>query len=297
MEFKPITINDKQMFNHYLAGRRRELITYNFSNFFLWRNWDPYGWAIVEDALCIKSDYIGLDTVIVPIAAEDGNVLRATEALIDWYRAEGREFIMSEVDDTMLTFFQQHWPGRFQAEEYPPGFNYVYHRDDLAYLRGKKYNSKRNHLHRFMKEYPEHQFLPLTANLVDGCREQLALWYSRQDTADPEIIHESQGVLDALEYMDKLDFTGAVLLLQGRVIAFTIGEPLNEDTIAIHIEKADTNILGAYQAINCFYARDYCDGYRYINRAEDMGNLGQRKAKLSYQPSHMVKKYYLRLAP
>lgn len=295
MEFKPITIADKDLFNHYLAGRRQELITYNFSNFFLWRNWDPYGWAVIEDALCVKSDYIGLDTVIVPISADDSRILRATEALIDWYRSEGREFIMSEVDEAMLAFYEQYWPGRFVAEEYPPGFNYVYYRDDLANLPGKKYSAKRNHFHNFIREYAHHRLLPLTADLAEGCREQLSLWYSRQDPDDLEIQQEIRGVNDALDHIDALDFNGAVLLYQDRVIAFTIGEPLNEDTVAIHIEKADTEVIGAYQAINCLYARNFCAGYRYINRAEDMDDPGQRRAKQSYHPCRMVKKYYLRL--
>ena len=113
MQFNEVTLNDKALFNSYLQGRKRNLITYCFSSFYLWREWDPYSWAIVEDALVVKSNYKNLDTICVPISADDQAVLRATEAMIEAYQQENKEFIISEVSADDLLFYEKYWPGRF----------------------------------------------------------------------------------------------------------------------------------------------------------------------------------------
>ena len=295
MQFNQVTLADKAMFNSFLQGRKQQLITYCFSSFYLWRNWDPYSWAIVEDALVVKSNYNNLDTICVPIAADDAAVLRATEAMIKDYQQAGKEFIISEVSADAWRFYEQHWPGRFVAEDYREGANYIYLQSDLAHLPGKKFDAKRNQINRFKRNYPDYQLLPITRELVDGCKEELNIWMSRHDSKDHELQQEYQGSVDALDHLEELDCEGAALLIGNKVRAFTIGEPLNDDTYCIHIEKGDINIPGVYQAINCFYAREYTEGYQYINRAEDMGAEGLRKAKSSYNPCRMEHKYYLRL--
>lgn len=299
MDFYEVKLSDKDIFNKYLSGRYHELITYNFSNFYLWRNWDPYKWAIIEDALCIKSDYLGLDTVICPCSANDNHILKATETLIEWYNQRNIPFLMSEVSEAMLNFYNIYWPNRFVAEEYRPGFNYIYHRNELATLSGNKFNAKRNHVHRFIKEYPNYRFVPLTQDLVDDCKDKQKKWRTFFNQSDPilakELEYEEQGVFDALDHLDELDFSGACLIINDTVEAFTIGERLNKDTWCIHIEKGNFEKFGTFQAINQFYAQDYCEDTLFINRAEDMGHEGQRKAKMSYHPYKLAKKYYLRL--
>ncbi len=296
MQFNEVTLNDKALFNSYLQGRKRNLITYCFSSFYLWREWDPYSWAIVEDALVVKSNYKNLDTICVPISADDQAVLRATEAMIKAYQQENKEFIISEVSADDLLFYEKYWPGRFVAEDYLDGANYIYLQSDLAHLPGKKFDGKRNQINRFKRNYPEYKLLPITKDLVNGCKEELNIWMGRHDANDFELQQEYQGSLDALDHLDELDCEGAALLIGDKVCAFTIGEPLNADTYCVHIEKGDINIPGVYQAINCFYAREYTEGYQYINRAEDMGSAGLRKAKTSYNPYRLEHKYYLRLS-
>ncbi len=295
MHFNPVTLQDKEIFNRYLQGRKRQLITYCFSSFYLWRDWDPYSWAVVDNALVVKSHYNNLDTICVPLAADDNAVLQATEIMIGAYRAENKEFIISEAADDDIALYERYWPGRFSAEDYLPGANYIYLQNDLAHLPGKKFDAKRNQINRFKRTYPNYQFLPITPELVDGCKEELNVWMGRHDSHDFELQQEYRGSLDALDHLAELGCDGAALLVGGKVRAFTIGEPLNDDTYCIHIEKGDVNIPGIYQAINCFFARDYAQGYRYINRAEDMGAEGLRKAKASYNPCRLEHKYYLRL--
>lgn len=295
MDFKPITLEQKELFNSYLKGRRYETPVFTFTSLFIWKDWDPLGWDEVEGALCVKSGYHGWDAVLPPISGNDKNVLEATEALIDWYKQKNVPFLMAEACDLMVQFFERAWPGRFIAREYPEGANYVYLQEDLAQLPGKKYAKKRNHISQLERQYPQYKFLPLTADLVPNAIGELKSWSGEHDMNDPDLAAEQRGVRLALENFGKLDYTGACLVIGDRVEAFTLGEPLNSDTVIIHAEKANRDIPGAYAAINSFFARDYWQNYKYINRAEDMGMQGLRKAKMSWHPHHMEKKFHLRL--
>lgn len=295
IDFQPVRLCDKERFNRYLSGRYYDLITYNFSTFWLWRDWDPYSWAVIDDALCVTSDYLGLDTVLVPISPMDGRILKATETLLGWYEDTGRPFVMSEVSEAMLDFYQRHMPGCFAAEEYPPGHNYIYRRKDLAELPGKKYDGKRNHLRHFFNEHPDYLFTEITPALVPACKQEVRRWTEQHHPGDPEVAQELLGVLDGLDHLGELDFKTGCLVTGGRPAAFCFGEPLNADTWCIHVEKGDIEVRGAYQAINYLFVRHFCQDAAYINRAEDMGNDGQRQAKSSYHPCCFAKKYYLRL--
>ena len=296
LKFSEVKLSDKDIFNKYLAGRYHELITYNFSTFYLWRDWDPYAWGIVNDTLCVTSNYIGLDTVLVPISPDDKNVISATETLIKWYQETGRDFIISEVSEGMLAFYEQHMPGCLTAEEYIPGGNYIYLTQDLCNLAGKKFDGKRNHIHHFVKHNPDYELVDLGPELVPICKEKLVRWTKEHHPDDPEVAQEILGVFDCLDHLSDLDCDASCLLAEGQPVAFTMGEALNADTYCVHIEKGDISVRGAYQAINYLHARKFCTQFKYINRAEDMENEGQRRAKMSYHPCRIAKKYYLRLA-
>jgi len=90
--------------------------------------------------------------------------------------------------------------------------------------------------------------------------------------------------LNALRLLEELKLTGGLIRVEGRVIAFAIGEPLNPDTFVVHIEKAFADIQGAYPIINQQFAANAAKDYLYVNREEDTGSEGLRKAKLSYRP-------------
>ena len=110
-------------------------------------------------------------------------------------------------------------------------------------------------------------------------------WYAERVAGGNTAALMDRGVVDnALEYFDKLGFTGGVLFQRGQIVGFTIGEPLNQDTYAVHIEKAFADVNGAYPMINREYLKNVADGYIYVNREEDDGVEGLRKSKESYYP-------------
>ncbi len=295
MEFNKITLAQRDLFNHYLRGRRYELAAYTFNAFFIWRDWDPYGWTIVDDTLCIKSDFRGYDAVLPPITADDNARLQATETLINWYEQRGIPFMINEASQSTIEFYQRYMPGVLVAEEFLGGTNYIYLQEDLAYLRGKKYNAKRNHVNRFIRDNPDYRLLPMTSELAIKCKDRQLQWAASHDMNNHDLQMEQKGVMTALDHISELKGCSSACLMVGESIeAFTIGEPLNEDTFLIHIEKGNSHLPGTFQAINQFFVRNYCSGYNYINRAEDMDCEGQCKAKLSYHPCHLENKYILR---
>lgn len=294
MDFRPIVIEDRPLFERALAGREYRLGTYDFNNLYMWRNWDPYLVGETDGALVIRSDYLQPSFYLVPITADDEALLQATESLIGLCREMGRPFSMAEVCEGAKAIYEKVWPDRFEFKEFPAGANYVYYQQDLATLSGHKYNAKRNHLRQFERACPGWELVKIGPDNLDSCKELEWKWYNGH-IHNGEVEREHSGVLDALDHLGQLDCVGAALMWQGRAVAFTVGGPLNSDTVSIHIEKADADIPGSFQAINCFYAREYCGWATYINRAEDMGDPGLKRAKESYHPCRMEKKYMMKL--
>ena len=295
MQFKPILISDKATFDRYLSSRIYRNMTYNFTSLFIWQDWEPYTWAESSGAIIIKNHYYYLDSVLAPISSEDNCILKATEDIISWYKEQKKLFVMTGVTPLHLEIFEKAWPDRFDVRELPDEANYIYRSSDLADLKGSNYRTKRNHIHRFKREYPDYQFLPLSTSLIPQCKENLNLWVKDHDPKDLNIQGEYLGIDLAFDNFGDLDYLGACLLVGGKVIAFTLGEVLDHETMCIHVEKADTAYHGSFATINQLFADQFCRKYPYINRAEDMGLKGLRIAKESYHPCRMEKVYQLRL--
>ena len=182
------------------------------------------------------------------------------------------------------------------------GWDYLYDIDRLADLGGKKLHGKRNHIHRFEERYPQWQTEEITTDNLAECAEMDLEWnrrYRALDAADEAA--EAQTRLDERHAMSRafanygaLGLTGLLLRVEGQVAAFTMGSPISADTFDIHFEKAYSEIQGAYPMINREFARwirDNRPGIRWLNREDDMGMEGLRKAKESYYPDRMVEKY------
>ena len=194
-------------------------------------------------------------------------------------------------------------PGGYQFTADRDGYDYLYKIDRLADLGGKKLHAKRNHINRFLERCPDWRIEEITMDNLAECAEMDLDWnrnYRSLDTADEA--EEEQTRLDERHAMSKafahyeaLGLSGILLRAGGRVVAFTMGSPINRDTFDIHFEKAYSDIQGAYPMINREFARwirSHFPQIRWLNREDDMGMEGLRKAKESYYPDHMVEKSY-----
>ena len=180
---------------------------------------------------------------------------------------------------------------RYEVELDIDNSDYVYSARDLIRLSGRKYHRKKNHLNRFLREY-RFEYRNLDMELVECFLDMQEKWCQMKECVEkPELLSEDFAIHRALTYFEELDFKGGAIQIDSRIEAFSLGEPLNDSTAVIHIEKANPEIPGLYTAINQFFCSNACSGMEYINREQDLGLEGLRKAKESYYPHHMVKKY------
>ena len=184
-------------------------------------------------------------------------------------------------------------PGRFLIEGDRNDYDYIYTREKLATLAGKKLHGKRNHIARF-KDSGDWSYEPMTAENVEECRTMTYTWiHMREEKWNEEMNQEISVLHEAFDHMQELGLVGGVLRRDGQIVAFSIGERLNSETFVVHFEKAYPDLRGAYPMINQQFVLHECEGYAYVNREEDTGDPGLRKAKLSYYPDILLPKYEL----
>jgi hypothetical protein len=185
-------------------------------------------------------------------------------------------------------------PKQYSVHEDPNNSDYVYLAEDLINLPGNKYHAKKNHINRFMKEY-EFEYRELYIDLVHCCLNLQESWCEVKDCGEnPALMAEDMAVYEALKNYEELDYKGGVILIDSRVEAFSLGEMLNPETAVIHVEKANPEIPGLYTVINQLFCKEAWSQVKYINREQDLGLNGLKKAKESYHPHHMVEKFILR---
>jgi hypothetical protein len=179
----------------------------------------------------------------------------------------------------------------FTVEPLHDHFDYVYRREDLVRLTGGKYRSKRNHINQLLRFYKA-VYEPLQEKHISDCLTLQEKWCQMNRCEDDlDLLGEDEAIQEILTHYNTLQVQGAVIIIEGRVGAFTIGEQLNSDTAVIHIEKADPEIPGLYSFINQQFCENRWGDVLYINREQDLGIPGLREAKLSYYPDHLVEKY------
>jgi hypothetical protein len=170
-------------------------------------------------------------------------------------------------------------------------FDYVYRIEDLVLLQGKKYDGKRNRIRKFEKLH-NHRYLRLTREHLEGCRRLLDEWLAVKANGDSSVAGTWRLVIQgAFDQLEELGLTGAVVETEGRVAAFAIGERLNAETAVIHIEIAHPGYEGLSQFINREFVKNEWAKFPFVNREQDNGIPGLRRAKMSYYPHHLVKKY------
>lgn len=188
-------------------------------------------------------------------------------------------------------FLDVKYNGMFNFYESRKSFDYVYRTEDLATLKGKKYHSKRNHISYFEKNF-NWKYEEITPASLGECIKFNEEWFNRNEEKDPYGIEiERKALHFAFENYELLKFKGGLLKVDGDIVAFTFGEMLNDNTFNTHFEKADADVRGAYPMINMLFARESLKEFEYINREDDVGSEGLRKAKMSYHPEFLVEKY------
>ena len=292
IDFQRPVITQKEQYNHLLFSAAERGCEYSFSNLCLWGHQKI---AFLYDCAVIFSHFHGKSVYPYPVGS--GNKKAAIEAILHDAEERGIPCRITGITGPDREELEQLFPGKFLICANRDSYDYVYDIHDLADLRGRKFQSKRNHFNRFCAEHPGHQALPMTAALLPQVKAFAENWFARRRESDPtgDYLLENLAMARAFNHYDELDMEGMILMDGGEILAITMGSRLSANTFDVHFEKAMENVSGAYTAINCHFARYLRQKYpdvNYLNREDDMGLEGLRNAKLSYRPHHMVEKYW-----
>lgn len=290
IDFQPVTLEKKQIYQHYLLDGKVRGCEFSFANLFLWGRQRG---AVIHDHLVLFSQFDRRSVYPFPAGVGDKRVV--LEAIMEDARERGIPCRLTGLDQKDIELVEQLFPGMFRFHCDRNSYDYVYDIQDLADLKGKKYQKKRNHYNRFRERFPYCQVQPLGQSNLGAVQQMISQWYETRLQEDPQgDYHMEQVALNkALNHFHALEMEGLVLMDGETALAVTLGSRLSPDTFDVHFEKARPEADGAYAAVNCEFARYLRQKYpelSYLNREEDLGLEGLRKAKLSYYPHHLVEK-------
>jgi hypothetical protein len=289
--FKSLEISDRQELDPLLRQFKPKVSELTFTNLFMWRRSNKPAWKIRDNFLFLvfrpdNEEPYGLK----PVGA--GDTQGALDYLWDVLGQVSDDPRICRADEEFVERFAP--SDKYSIEDDRDNSDYVYKSDDLINLSGNRFHSKKNHLNKFKKTY-EYEYRDLGKELVDSVLELQEEWCRLKECEyNPGLRKEDTAIYEALTHYEELGCTGGAILIDSKVQAYTLGELLNDNTAVIHVEKANPEISGAYVAINNFFVSANWEDTPYVNREQDLGVPGIRKAKESYNPEYMVDKYTIR---
>ncbi|MDD6269496.1 MAG: phosphatidylglycerol lysyltransferase domain-containing protein [Oscillospiraceae bacterium] len=292
LEFRILQLSDREWVQRALDRSGFWGCEYSFANNLAWRRAADTKFARFENFyICASFDTKeGVPEFYYP--AGGGDIRRVFREIAETAVSMKVPMQVIGVTEQSLDVLKDIYGGMFTAEPYPDGFDYIYETRDLTELPGKKYHKKRGHLAQFRKNYENYSFSGITPEDYDECIAMSARFYNeKHGYTDRSSVAEQFAIHTYFSNFEELQLKGGVLRVNGELAGFSIGERLTDDMFVTHIEKADIKYKGVYTALMQAFTAEFAAGYRYINREEDLGIEGLRKAKRACQPAFMLKKY------
>ena len=288
IEFRKPVMEDKALVTGYIKQKKTRSCEDTFGNLLLWARF--YNIRIAEVEGMLVSAIMG-ETLSFHYPYGVGDAKKCIESLMEYSEEQGQEFRMHCVTPEEFEELESLFPGEFEIEYDRDIADYVYEAEKLRNLSGKKYHGKKNHVTKFKKTYENWEYISMTGEHAEEAFQLLLKWKELNACMENhEKNAESCVASNYLRLFDELDVCGGILRVNGQAAAFSIGEQVCDDTMVVHIEKALTEYEGAYTMINQQFVEHECQHVTYVNREEDTGDEGLRKAKLSYRPVFMVEK-------
>ena len=286
MEFHPINLEKQSEYLRYLS--ESTVITSDYSFLNLWGWAEEYGlyWAWSDNLVWIKQT--------IP---EECNWAPVGEwEKISWDRYfdvhTHRSAPFTRIPEKLFNLWKGDISIPMIVEETRGHWDYLYSVTDLIALKGNRFHKKKNLLNQFKKKY-DYEYVPFTAKMVDMALGMQENWCTWRDCESSEgLAAENRAIYRILNNWENLhSITGGAIIIDGEMVAYTIAEALTTDTVVIHFEKGHPDYRGAYQAINQMFLDNFARKFKIVNREQDLGDEGLRKAKLSYNPIDFNKKY------
>lgn len=278
---RPLEMADRELLQDIFRQLQPQISELTFANLYLFRKAHAYAVSRVEGSLVIFArGYGGEAYFLPPVSGERWEAARMLLALGHSLYGADEAFLGEQI-----------LPAGLRAAEDRDNWDYLYLREELATLPGRRFHKKKNRISYFASRH-EFRVEPFSPAHIPGSLELLRKWReTRGGAASPALLLEIEANAEGVQLTEELGLSGVVLLIQGRVAAFALGERLNRESAVCHFEKADPFIEGAPQLVNREFSRLLFNDCTFVNREQDLGEPGLRSAKLSYHPVRMVKKY------
>lgn len=299
-DFREITIRDRDTLTPIFQRMQPVSSEYSFPYFYIWRRDYNLRFGIFGNYLClVTNSKAAFPFAFCPIPVDGRHdqegFKKAIEAVTTHFKEQGHELVFGRAEESSVQILKAYYHDSVKVEYLPEASDYVYEASDLISLAGKKYSGKRNHISQFKRLNGDVEYVPVDTGNISECKRIFEDWCKKDETEclQPDGC-ERWACDEALDNWEYFGLKGALIKVNGRFEAFTIGERISNEMAVIRFEKGNTDIHGIY----AYIFREFCEreysGLHYINREEDLGKEGLRKSKLSYYPLFMVNKYLVR---
>ena len=286
LNFEPIHLDKQNKYLNHFAKCSQKASDYSFVNLWGWAVEYGLYWAWRDKLVWIKQTIP--DTVYwAPVGQWKNTFL--DRSLYDYFTSQA---VFTRIPEDLARHWKKQLGNHIIIEEIRDHWDYLYHVDELVSLRGNRFHKKKNLLNQFLKKY-RFEYIPLQTETVSRAMAMQEHWCTWRDCESSESLSaENRAIERILSNWKKLPaVTGAAIMVDRKMAGYTIGESLSDDTLVIHFEKGNQDYKGVYQAINQMFLEQSGGRHQIVNREQDLGDEGLRKAKLSYNPFGFVKKY------
>ncbi|RHV45894.1 DUF2156 domain-containing protein [Firmicutes bacterium OM04-13BH] len=296
LNFKPVEAEDLEELNPFFCKRPNKTCDSVFLDSFIWREYYNVRYAVSDNkAILWLMDLDGKTGSAMPICSEE-DLEYYFWKLVEYFNTELKAplYINLADEEAVEQLGLKNMPDKFKITEQVDLKDYLYDGNAMRTLSGKKLHKKKNHLNAFKREYEgRYEYRRLCCSDRGDVWKFLDRWREEKgEEVEEHLDYEVRGIHEILKNCSLLNVRMSGVYIDGYLEAFTIGSynPL-EQMAVIHIEKANPEIRGLYQFINQQFLIEEFPEAVLINREDDLGLEGLRKAKLSYNPIDYARKY------
>ena len=290
IQFEKLDITKKAAYDEYLLNCGLRGCEYNFSNLYLWGRQRA---AFLGDNLVFFSQFNQRSVYLFPVCR--GDVKQTIDAIIHDAKTRDIPCRLTSLTHEDCDLLESLYPDQFRFHHDRNSFDYLYNIEDLATLKGKKFQKKRNHLNKFKQLHPDHSFVPLTDENTPKVEDMIQRWYKQKLEANPDgdFYMEQVAICRALRHREELGMEGLVLMDADEILAMTLGSHIADNTFDVQFEKAidETAYVAMCSGFAAYLMEKHPD-LRYLNREDDLGIEGLRKSKLAYNPVMLIEKHW-----
>lgn len=295
--FEPITMKDQCLIEKILGRNVPHASEMTFTYMYMWRDDYCFSYTIAHGYLLILSESdCDIPFMLSPLPVDGKYAEESFKKVVYWllacFQKEGKALAFGRVEEGLLPWFQLLGEAFFRFEPSETTADYVYLGEEMRSLSGRKFASKRNHISQFKRQHGQYDILPIQKEHLGECKRIMEEWCIERDCQCTSPQGCERYAFNQLAVVwDQMPVSGILIRIHGKFEAFTVGEQLNADTVVVRFEKGNTAVHGIYTVVFQDYMTHHWQDALYVNREEDMGKEGLRKAKESYYPCHMLKKF------